>query len=270
MSAGHCGPLRPRKFLVGMHAYFDDAKTYGRSDITLLAGYVADNPEWDVLAREWNILLNKHRIKRLHTADFLTAKSSEYAEYADDKCSHQRRVDILREFFVPIRKHILCAFIVAVDILAYRFVFESVRKKLSPDMFCFIRLMNLIMRHMEMWTDPFPLNLVFDDSPRSKRFHELYRVRKSNDPAFDAGVASITFADDRLVPAVQAADLLACVMSKETHKPIANWMDDSPFVDILNDIDPAYGKLYMAEFWDKALLEKHAHQFLPATWKGDV
>jgi hypothetical protein len=109
-------------------------------------------------------------------------------------------------------------------------------------------------------TGPFPLTLVFDDSEHSMRFHSLYQNRERTVEAFNKGVAAITFADDRLVAAVRAADLFACAVSKESHKPPGTWLEleQSPFANIMNaPADPAYGKLYRAEHWDKATIEKH-------------
>src|SRR5205823_1572612 len=160
--------------------------------------------------------------------------------------------------------------VVGVDAHAYRETFKDRHKKPSPEEFCFIRLMRLVMEETAKWTDPFPLNLVFDDSEHSMRFYKIYQSRKSKDDTFKDGVSGITFADDILVSALQAADLFACVSAKESAKPAGTWLEEGPFADILNAVDPAFGKLYRAEYWDKALFNKHAPQFLEATWRGEM
>lgn len=266
MSSRHFGLLRARKFKIVIHGYFDDAKSFGRSDNVMLAGYLTDDPGWDSFSREWVLLLKKHGIERLHTSDFLSGKSKEYEAFWH--LGEEGRVAIVNEFIEPIRKHILCGIVCSIDAPAWRSVLKDRKKKPSPDEFCFIRLMKLAMEQMAAWGDAFPLTLVFDDSEHSMKFYSIYRNRKRADPVFRKGVSGIAFADDCHVPALQAADLLACATSKESHRVPGTWMDESPFFNIMLSQDAAYGKLYRAEHWDRALIEKHLPGFMDASWQG--
>jgi hypothetical protein len=266
MTPPRFGLLKARKFRLVIHGYFDDAKTFGKASNVMLAGYLTDDPGWDSFSNEWVLLLRKHGLERLHTSDFLSGKAPEYKAFWP--LTDEERVAIVNEFIGPIRKHILCGLVCSIDSAAWRDVLKEKKKKPSPDEFCFIRLMRLAMEQMSAWGDAFPLTLVFDDSEHSMKFYSIYRNRKRADPIFRKGVSGIAFADDGHVPALQAADLLACATSKVSHRVPGTWMDDSPFFNIMLSTDPAYGKLYRAEHWDRRLIEKHLPGFMGDSWQG--
>jgi hypothetical protein len=64
-------------------------------------------------------------------------------------------------------------------------------------------------------------------------------------------VCSITFADDRFVGALHAADLLACATVREHRRGEKAWDENSPFRGLLQANNPEFGKLYDDEYWDE-------------------
>jgi len=85
--------------------FFDDSDSFGSRGFVCLSGYVSDDPGWESFHKEWEALLRRHHLKRLHTSDFL-AGHGEYEEIRETT-PYQNRVGIVREFIAVIQKHII-------------------------------------------------------------------------------------------------------------------------------------------------------------------
>src|SRR5271166_1457398 len=112
------------------------------------------------------MLLNKHHLGMLHTADFLAGEG----DYRQLGLSCEARKSIIREFFSPIKKHAHTGIVVGVDADSFRNITKDVKKHIRPEVFCFqrvIKLVSLIIKDWEArlgWSDPEPYQLFFDDA----------------------------------------------------------------------------------------------------------
>ena len=50
--------------------YFDES-TESNQEFTCMAGYLADDANWNALTSEWDVLLKKYSIPYLHLSDFM-------------------------------------------------------------------------------------------------------------------------------------------------------------------------------------------------------
>jgi hypothetical protein len=189
--------------------------------------------------------------------------SSEYEE-AWKNSSYEDRLTIVREFIQVIQRHVLYGVTVGIDAVAFREVFAEERKKPPPEEFCFYRVMRRAVERclIPAWQGMLPLSLIFDDSEHSMRFYSAYRAVRSRNVEVREAVCSITFADDRFIGALHAADLLACATVREQRRGDKAWDEHSPFRGLVQATTPVYGKLYEQEYWDEEEIRKNRSEIL--------
>ncbi len=137
---------KSRRARLVAHAFFDDSDSFGSRGFVCLSGYVSDDPGWESFHKEWEALLRRHHLKRLHTSDFL-AGHGEYEEIRETT-PYQNRVGIVREFIAVIQKHIICGVSVGIDGFGFRQIFSEERKRPPPEEFCFFRVMMRLKRSL--------------------------------------------------------------------------------------------------------------------------
>jgi hypothetical protein len=254
---------RPRKARLVAHAYFDDSNSFGKTGFICFCGYVSDDPGWESFDREWKALLKNHDLPRLHTSDFLNV-GGEYKSL-QDTVPYTRRVEIIQQFIAVIQNRILCGISVGLDSAAFKEIFLAERNKPKPELFCFYRAVRLTIQRSLIpgWQGAFPMIMVFDDAhEHSMRFYRAYREIRSRSSHARASFAGICFADDRFVPALQAADLLACATVREYKRGADAWDEDSPFRGLLEAKNPVYGLLYDQEYWSADDIQKNRSEII--------
>jgi hypothetical protein len=174
-------------------------------------------------------------------------------------------VEIVQEFISVIQPHILCGISVGMDANAFKEIFDGEKRKPKPELFCFYRVMRLVLQRalIPAWRGALPMVMVFDDAhEHSMRFYRAYREIRSRAPEAREAFSAICFADDRFVPSLQAADLLAVATVRENKRGDAAWDSDSPFRDLLEAKNPVYGLLYDQEYWSRDDIERNRAQIL--------
>ena len=242
-----------------MHVFIDDSGSFGHEEFLCLAGFVASQPNWDALYDEWRILLRKHKLKVLHTSDFLSGKG----EYAELELTYEARIGVVKEFAGCARRYAGAAIIVAVDAAAYKTLLSGAPKKPQPKSFCFHRVLRHAHTQMREWGYNDPISFVFDDDPRVTSIFLGHWNKLKKTRAFHRNaLAGIMFADDRLMPPLQAADLLACTVTREQRKGATGWGSDSPFTDLF--VDPATGRAMpiQHEYWTASEIEDRKDELL--------
>lgn len=240
------GRSDPPGYMVAMHVFIDDSGSFAHEEFVCLAGFISTDTNWDAFYDEWTALLRKHRLPVLHTSDFLSGK----AEYANLAHTFDERIAIVREFAGCARRFANAAIVVAIDSAPYRAALSDAVKKPNPKAFCFHRVLRHAHAQMREWGSTEPIDFIFDDDPKASpvflgHWNKLKRTRVFHRNA----LAGIMFADDRLMPPLQAADLLACAVTREQRKGAAGWASDSPFTDLF--VDPATGRAIpvQQEYW---------------------
>jgi hypothetical protein len=244
------------------HAFFDDSKSFGKRGFVCLAGYLSDDFGWDSFHRDWSAITARHNLKFLHTSNFLSARGEYEEEWKDT--SYIDRVTIVQELIKVIQQHVICGISVGIDGAAFRRVFADEKKKPPPEEFCFYRAMKLSVERclIPNWQGMLPLSLVFDDSEHSMKFYSAYRAVRMRAVEVREAVCSISFADDRFVGALHAADLLACATVREHRRDDKAWDEESPFRGLLQATDLIHGKLYEQEYWDEDEIRRNKSEII--------
>jgi hypothetical protein len=238
--------------------FLDESSNFGKQDFVCVAGYIGGDEDWASFAKEWRLLLDKHHIASLHTADFLAGEG----EYKKLKLEIPEREAVIKEFIGAIRKHIPAGIGVGIDTAHFRAITSSERKRIKPEVFCFQRILKLVTLRLREWKIDEPYHLFFDDVEHyAMKLYSFLCDLKRIDPEARKQISVIAFGRDEIWPPLQAADLLCCATAREQRFGLGKgaWeAGRSLFHGLLLDADPAYGKPYFNEYWDAAELDKHA------------
>jgi hypothetical protein len=229
-----------------IQVYFDDSGTGNRSMVSM-CGFAARDSMCESLARQWVDLLRKHGIDSLHTSAFLAGRGP----YQELGLTAERRGEIALEFAVCLRRNAELFVAVAAENEALR----SVGADLSPLQFCMFRTIRRTVDELRGWgegTIPFAMN--FDDSSEALECHKaVLDLRRHRTEVADS-VGAYSFANDQHIQPLQAADLLACITTKEYRRGDAGW-SDGPFREILFSEDQAFPQLTsVSELWTRESL----------------
>lgn len=251
--------------------FLDESGHFASSDYMCMAGYMASDEGWNGLCSGWRYLLReKYKIPALHMREIMSPSGKSPAAAWDI----DRKLDMLREFILLIRKHTEVGFACALDAKHYREVVKTINtvaaeeglktKPFNTQMFCMARIVRMVMQYLEesVPEEQRQTSLVFDDDEHySKTCYALLCDLKKCVPAIKKSIVNISFADDEWYYPLQAADLLSYAFRNELKKREKGWKETNVYSDLLKDADPAYGKRYFSEFWSdeegdsKALME---------------
>lgn len=237
-----------------MHVFADDGDSFGKNGFLCLAGFIASDRGWDNLLNRWAAKLEEHNLEVIHTSDLLSGGG----EYRELELSYERRLEILCEFMDIIRDEVSLTLVCAVNAGEYRDALKDARKKLKPEEFCFHRILRMSFDYMKDVKSPESLTVWLDDSEKtSSRFLAIWTRIKRNWKANKSMLASISFGDDRALPQLQAADILANVMVRSNSSGLDPWHGQSPFNRMfIHPLTRAVSRNIKAEFWDYTNLHR--------------
>jgi hypothetical protein len=197
-----------------MYLYADDST---KGDFTCLAAYFGRDSEMCLLHEKWAHLLGHYGIRSMHASEFMTGQP-QYRELTRDEDTKTR---VLNEFCSISKEYADHALVVSTRLTTFRTAANgaSIKPKYEKNVsrFLFYRMLIVVLRTLYpsgVGTDP--LGIVVDDSEReAMNFYGIWRDAKRRRQVAKDYLASITFADDRYVSPVQAADLLAFGVREE-------------------------------------------------------
>lgn len=235
-----------------VQAFFDDSGDFRSPGLSYLAGWISDTEGWNRLGAQWQLLLAKHRLEFLHTSDFLAGEG----DHRDSTLTAMERRAVVRQFVELIRDHVFCGYAIGIDPVAYQAALPTNEKGkrgyVAPDEFCLLRTLRWVQDHTAAWHAGDFLECAFDESDKNAgRFLIVWRRLKQRRDLKRKLFTSILFGDDKIIPMLQAADLLGVA----TQKLIARELhEDDPFARIFTDeMDhPVFGNLVHFELWDEA------------------
>jgi len=236
-----------------VHAFFDESGKFHDHDFICIAGYIAEDPNWDAFCKQWQSLLKKHRLQTIHMTDLMALKG----EYKGLGWSEENKVSVVKDFIGAIRDNVLAGFAVGLDAKYYRSMMKETKKRFQPQVFCFARLIKLLMNRLNAWGWTEPISSVFDDCRQysMKCYSALCDIKEKHGEVRKL-IASITFADDEVFYPLQAADLLAYATRQEQRMGDGAWSEGSIFYDLLREEKSGYGILYESEYWDGPELDR--------------
>jgi hypothetical protein len=232
----------------------DESGKMADSDFVCLSAYIAGDDAWNKFSEEWANLLRFHDIPYVHMKEAM-ALSGPYEKKGWDTA---KRNSVLAEFALIIRKTIWAGFGVAVDAKYFRQMPSEARKKMGDaQIFCFQRMIHLVIQKLrEVGYEP-RISMVFDDSEEySTRCYRVWSRLRVLRPEIRDRIPAITFADDRVFNPLQAADMLAWESNKSLRLRAANEEQRPQLRALMTDTDPSYGLDYVGEVWGAKSLDK--------------
>lgn len=249
-----------RRFIVAFGMIFlDESGHFASTDYMCLAGFMSTDKGWDGFCQEWRILREKWKLPAIHMREIMSPSGKSPAA----SWSIDRKLEMLREFILVIRRNTMVGFGCALDAKHYREVVKDIEraaahqglnpKPFKAQVFCMARVVKLIMGYLEeikASEDERKIALIFDDNEQySKQCYSLLCELKKRVPLMKETVVSISFADDTHYYPLQAADVLSYAACNELKKGQDAWKDSNVFTDLLKDVDPVWGKVYRSEKW---------------------
>lgn len=231
-----------------MHVFADDSDTFGKNGFLCLAGFIADDQGWDNLLNRWVDKLEEHGLEGIHTSDFL-AGNGEYRSLGWD---WERRLSVLSEFMDIIRDEVSMGIACTVNAGEYRHLLKDSKKKMKPEEFCFHRILIMSFNYMKDVKSNESLTVWLDDSEKtSSRFLNIWTRIKKNWKGDKSMLASISFGDDRALPQLQAADVLANILVRSNSAGLDPWHGKSPYNRMfIHPETRAVSRKIKAEIWE--------------------
>jgi len=227
-------------------AYFDESGTHG-SPILTLAGYIATVEQWAHFAREWDEILKQESLTHFHMSKF-EARQGEFRGWDND-----RRLGVQKRLIGIIKRRVNIGIFCAVNLAAYDEMVTEWRRKPfgSPYNFCVKMCLSIISFWAQEYEREEPIAYVIEHGAGynheiDKSFSAVF-AREEMRKFFRLG--SLTFADKKQALPLQAADLLAYEVWKDSSNEFLNENDQKrpqrkSFVSLLE-------KLHRGSYWGR-------------------
>jgi len=263
LKLGQADSGKPDPFDLGawsfvVRCFLDDSGKEGDSSnpFVCMAGYLAEEPFWDIFQRAWAQRLLKYNISQVHMRDLIPLQG-EYKELGWD---YAKRDGVLREFIGLIKGSNLVGLGVGVDANAWRKIPKEITKEYgNTQEFCFARILRMLVDRLKKSVPGERVNIMFDCDPEfcPSRFRRWLDI-KARDPVARLYLTSITFGDPSVFRPLQAADLLAWETRKELVQKAGGFDSTDRFEELFKitawDALPDYAsELWVGEDIDKML-----------------
>ncbi len=212
-----------KPFMAILSAYFDESGKSHSQRVVTFCGVCAPANKIQSFEDEWNGLLRRYGMPYLSMKEALRLKKPLSKNVK--ALGKRERIDALEPFSDCIREHIELGISVAVDVQAYeKDLSVEARRRLggSPDPH-YLAFMSGIMGPVAYVQSDDHVSLICDDDEATAlNCYQFYRrVRKVHKLAHDK-LISISFAQDRQFPPLQAADFVASLVRLEAHRQFEN------------------------------------------------
>jgi hypothetical protein len=214
-----------------LRVYVDDSSDEKQEKAVVAGAFIAPRTYWERFSKEWRKRLNQDGLKYFRSSEYYSLRG-EFERYRDPlkypKPLGSNAARALRDDLdALIEKMQLWGMAVAIPLAMYhevRLNEPQADQIFGPDAFE-MALQSLIERCVDASKQEFGgTRLVFicDDSSRSVRVSQIYSSFKEKNQSLSKFIGALVHADDKAVPALQAADLMAH-LSREYYM---KWLDD--------------------------------------------
>jgi hypothetical protein len=234
-------------------AYFDESGSKSTSLVTI-AGYIADERRWKRFEREWASTLKEYDVQYLHMKEY-AHRRGEFKGWPERK-----RRALMSKLVWIIKSNVKFRVGVVVPCEAYKLIvglLDPNDTRLSPFWHCFQYCLRGVVEYCQKHKITDDIALVFDENNESSKhatgFYTAFK-QSPNVPNRNQ-LVSLSFADDKKLTPLQAADLLAYEFNKYhqgyVRKPL----------DMLDGTDGAFG------MWTAEMLKQYASALSAAATK---
>lgn len=194
--------------------FFDDSgkESWLNEKFVCIAGYLGINDQWDEFIELWIRKLMKHGIDHIHMRELIHQRG-QYSEW-----SMEQREIVLYDFIDIIKNIEVSPFAVILDVPAWRSMPTKILKKYgSAQHFCFLALIAKVIKTIYKYKPDDLLHIYTDTDPDfAKARFNLFSHIRSLDSKFRDKIPSFTFADSKVYNPIQASDLLAWTLRRES------------------------------------------------------
>ena len=196
-------------------AYFDESGKFKDHKIVSFGGVASYADQFNEFAREWDLLRAKNGLRKEFSAKRIFNPNRPLSD-RNPRIGVKERIEDLLPFISCVRKHLLVISVVAIDVYAYKRLPEYYHQFFGTDP-VFTAFTRSILNVVEFTPADDKMVFICDDEEyAAEPFYKLYRRVKRVWPQAKDRFIGITFADDRWLPGLQAADLVSGIVRLET------------------------------------------------------
>jgi hypothetical protein len=201
------------RVMANFAAYFDESGTHD-SPILALACYIATVEQWAHFLREWDEILKQESLTHFHMSKF-EARRGEFAGW-----DNERRLRVQKRLISIIKRRVNVGIFCAVNLAAYdEFITEWRREGFgSPYNFCVKLCLSLISFWAQKYERKEPIAFVIEhgagyNGELTASFNGIFANEQMRQYL---RLGSLTFVDKKMALPLQAADLLAYEVWKDS------------------------------------------------------
>jgi hypothetical protein len=199
--------------------YCDESGKKGDHPVVTFSGLCLTYPKLAAFEDAWNTLLRQYEMKALHMARASRLSEKHGPKMPRGQTANQR-IDALKPFSDCINQHFELGLIQALDIAGFNSLTKDARAKIgSPDDPYFVAFMRGGGEVLDYAQDDDRVSIICDDDRETA--WDCYRHYRGLCTALEKWrdkIISLTFADDRYFPALQAADMVAFLSRLEAKR----------------------------------------------------
>jgi hypothetical protein len=197
--------------------YLDDSKDWKQEKVSVCAGFLGNKERWSSLTGTWNECLKRHRIDYFKTSEYKMMKGQFEQFRALDKPKGREKAQLIKnelQHIVKNHRRVIAGVGVAVNIQAYRKVQSRpeaqgildpnpYHRALESVMFQVCKRVRIDLKARDL------VAFVHDDGDDFPELFTLYKDFRRKNPKTAKIMVGFAPLNDRLVPALQMADMVA-------------------------------------------------------------
>jgi hypothetical protein len=198
--------------MVTISSFMDESGKFLDSEVVVI-GYIVGFNLLSGFADEWGYWLHQNDLQFLEMKEALKL----HRPLSGKVPAHElpQRIDALLPFIRAIRRHLAMVMGTAIDVREFHSTAEQHRMIWSDDP-CYTAFARNVLQILSDSPSDGIISLYCDDEEKTAwPFYQLYRKIKNQYPDARQRMKGITFADDRLSFALQAADLVSSLIRQE-------------------------------------------------------
>ncbi len=194
-------------------AFFDESGKFKDHSTVSFAGVAGTQGDIQKFSDAWEQQLHRAGLKVLTMKEALNATMAMSKKRPAKGVA--KRAEALLPFVECIREHLQLVISCAIDVEAFKALPSHVKKILANDPY-YTAFTRILFEVMEPVHREDKLSIVCDDEEAvALKFYKLYRKIKLNYHDARSRLACLSFADDQVFPALQAADMIASLTRLE-------------------------------------------------------
>jgi hypothetical protein len=210
VALGFLQSLQREPILAILYCYFDESGKKGDHPVVTFSGVCIPQSRLQGFDDAWNALLRRYGIPWLHMAR-ASRLSEKVGSLMPARQTDTERDNALLPFADCINDHFEYGLLQAMDVEGFNAMSKNARAKLGnttdPYYIAFVRGVQELMHYVQ--ADDKISIICDDDVETAWACYQHYRAIRRADPVIREKTVSLTFADDKHFPALQAADMLS-------------------------------------------------------------